>query len=148
MLVSIMRYYNNAASFVFIVFSWRFFKIFLVDVESIITLKGRKGKGRELGRGGKRPYLPSPFALFSLFPTPSPPLFVPLTHATSILPMSRVRTNFWIQNSRLWPDFFQNNNFFPDSRLSNRWSIDLFLKKNHRNKAFFMMRCKRTGEIE
>ena len=46
MLLSIMRYYNqggadlvssppdynNAASFVFIVFSWRFFKLFSVDV--------------------------------------------------------------------------------------------------------------------
>ena len=24
----------------------------------------------------------------------------------------RIRTDFWIQNSRLFPDFFQNNNFF------------------------------------
>ena len=45
-------------------------------------------------------------------------------------------------------DFFQNNNFFPDSeghvieKVINR---DL---KKRRNKAFTTMRCKRTGEIE
>ena len=43
-------------------------------------------------------------------------------------------------------DFFQNNNFFPDSRLSNRSSIETLKKR--RNKAFTTMRCKRTGEIE
>ena len=26
--------------------------------------------------------------------------------------VSRVRTDFWIQNSRLFPDFFQTNNLF------------------------------------
>ena len=36
--------------------------------------------------------------------------------------------------------------FFPDSRLSNRWSIETLQKR--RNKAFTTMRCKRTGEIE
>ena len=146
-LLSIMRYYNNAASFVFIVFSWRFFKLFLVDVESIITLKGRKGKGRELGRGGKRPYLPSPFRAFLPLPHPLPTSFC-ASHASYLDPN-------YVQGSHklLDPKFktfarlSKTIIFFPDSRLSNRWSIDL-LKKKHRNKAFFMMRCKRTGEIE
>ena len=39
--------------------------------------------------------------------------------------LSRVRTDFWVQNSRLFPDFFPKQLFlFPDSRLSNRWSIE------------------------
>lgn len=42
--------------------------------------------------------------------------------------------NFWIQNWRRFPDLFAKQKFlFP-----NRW----------RNKAFFMMSCKHTGEIE
>ena len=35
---------------------------------------------------------------------------------------------------------------FPDSRLSNRWSVETL--KDARNKAFFVLRCKHTGEIE
>ena len=62
----------------------------------------------------------------------------------------RVRTNVWIQSSRLFPDFFPKQQFlFPSSRLSNL-VINTFLRfsKNRRNKAFFMKRCKRMGEIE
>ena len=55
----------------------------------------------------------------------------------------RVRTDFWIQNSRLFP---KQHIFFPDSRLSNRRSIETLQKR--RNKAFTTMRCKSTGEIE
>ena len=43
--------------------------------------------------------------------------------------------------------FFLTNNFlFPDSGLSNRLSIKTW--KKERNKAFFTMHYKRTGEIE
>ena len=62
----------------------------------------------------------------------------------------RVRTNVWIQSSRLFPDFFPKQQFLsPSSRLSNL-VINTFLRfsKNRRNKAFFMKRCKRMGEIE
>ena len=51
--------------------------------------------------------------------------------------MDRVRIDFWIQNSRLFPDFFQNNIFFAFSRLRViKWMINRHLKK-HRNKALF-----------
>jgi len=30
----------------------------------------------------------------------------------------RVRTDFWMQNSRSFPDFFQNNNFFSQIKVS------------------------------
>ena len=41
----------------------------------------------------------------------------------------RVHTEFWTQNSRLFPDFFPiGESISPDSRLSNRWSIETFEK--------------------
>ena len=41
----------------------------------------------------------------------------------------RVHTEFWTQNSRLFPAFFPiHESIFPDSRLSNRWSIETFEK--------------------
>ena len=41
----------------------------------------------------------------------------------------RFHTDFWTQNSRLFPDFFPiHESISPDSRLSNRWSIETFEK--------------------
>ena len=135
MLVSIMRYYNNAASFVFIVFSWRFFKIFLVDVESIITLKGRKGKREGIGDRRKKTLPPFPFRAFLPLPHSLPHLFLRLSRK---LPRSYLCPGFAQTFGSKIQDFcqtFQNNNFFPDSRLSNRWSIDL-LKKTQEQSFF------------
>ena len=41
---------------------------------------------------------------------------------------SRVRTDFWIQNSRLFPDLFPNNNFFFQTSGSQIGSINRDLK--------------------
>ena len=51
-------------------------------------------------------------------------------------------------NSILFPDLFPRQQFlFPDSRLSDRSVVNRDIKKL-RNKAFFMIGCKHTGEIE
>ena len=62
----------------------------------------------------------------------------------------RVNTGFvQIFGSKILKDFgqpfFQNNNFFPDSRLSNRSSIETL--KNAGTKLFFMMRTRGLGRL-
>ena len=44
--------------------------------------------------------------------------------------LSRVWTDFWIQNSRFFPDFFQNNNFFFQTHsYQNRLAIETLKKE-------------------
>ena len=56
----------------------------------------------------------------------------------------RVRTDFWIQNSRLFLDYFQDNSLFSQTRGYQiiMWSIGTL--KNAGTRLFFMMHCKLT----
>ena len=57
----------------------------------------------------------------------------------------RVRTNFWIQNSWLFPNYFQNNSLF--SQTLKGYQIIMWSKetlKNARTRLFFRMHCKLT----
>ena len=56
----------------------------------------------------------------------------------------RVRTNFWIQNSWLFPDYFQNNSLFSQTQGYQiiMWSKETL--KNAGTKLFFRMHCKLT----
>ena len=59
----------------------------------------------------------------------------------------RVRMDFWIRNSRLFPDFFSKA-IISFSRLEViKWVINIDLQQR-RNKAFFTIHCKRTVEVE
>ena len=57
----------------------------------------------------------------------------------AIFTMDRVRTDIWIQHSRLFPHYiFPKQSFlFPDSKLSNRWLIQTL--KNAGTKLVFKM---------
>ena len=137
MLVSIMRYYNNAATFVFIVFSWRFFKIFLVDVESIITLKGRKRKREGIGDRRKKTLPPFPFRAFLPLPHPLPTSFC-ACHA-SYLDSNYVQASHKLLDpkfktlARLFPKqqfFFQTQGY----QIGDQYTF--FLKKTTGTKLF------------
>ena len=55
--------------------------------------------------------------------------------------LHRVRTDFWIQNSRLFPTFFQNNKFFFQTQgyqIGDRYRyLKMQKRKKRRNKSFF-----------
>ena len=64
----------------------------------------------------------------------------------AIFTMDKVRTDFWIQNSRLFRDFFPKTIIlFPHSRLSNRWLIQTL--KNAGTKLVFTMQTYRRDWI-
>lgn len=56
----------------------------------------------------------------------------------------RVRTNFWIQNSWLFPDYFQNNSLFSQTQGHQiiMWSKETL--KNAGTRLFYRMHCKLT----
>ena len=48
--------------------------------------------------------------------------------------LSRVWTDFWIQNSRFFPDFFQNNNFFFQTHsYQNKLAIETLKKEQEQS---------------